>query len=90
MKRFVLVVVCCLLMLLPAVAQEQPPATPFNAQMQKAWALYQAGKYEDAITEYQRAAEMNPYNVGPYIGLGNTYQKAGRHEEAIAAARRVV
>jgi TolB-like protein/tetratricopeptide (TPR) repeat protein len=37
---------------------------------------------------FQRAAEINPSNPLPYIGLGHVYSTIRRHEEAVAAGQR--
>ena len=47
-------------------------------------ALHQAGQFEQAIAEQERALEINPNNPFAYAGLGNALDFAGRPEEAIS------
>jgi len=40
-------------------------------------------RYKDAITAYQKAIELNPYNGSSYLNLGVLYRKEGKVKEAI-------
>jgi tetratricopeptide (TPR) repeat protein len=48
------------------------------------------GRYQEAVTEYRRAIELDPKYATPHNGLGNVYGDLGRHEEAIAAYQRAI
>lgn len=41
------------------------------------------GRQQDAMGEYQRAAEIDPENAAAYIGLGNIHSDLGNLEKAI-------
>ena len=50
-----------------------------------------AGKPEEAISLFQKAIRLNPFPPAPYYQvLSGAYRVAGRHEEAIAAAKQAV
>ena len=50
-----------------------------------------AGKPEEAISLFQKAIRLNPFPPGGYYHfLSGAYRVAGRHEEAIAAAKQAV
>jgi Tfp pilus assembly protein PilF len=51
-------------------------------------ALMRAGKYEEAILEFQRVLELNPKHGGAYLNLGITYLRQGKFEEAIQALKK--
>src|ERR1051325_6878463 len=44
-------------------------------------------KFEPAIALLEKATQKQPNNPDPYFHLGQAYQGAGRHKEAIAALR---
>lgn len=45
---------------------------------------------EDDITRYRRVTEMNPNNDRAWDALGNMYEAAGLHSEAIAAFKQAI
>jgi adenylate cyclase len=50
-----------------------------------------AGKPEEAISLFQKAIRLNPFPPAAYYNsLSGAYRVAGRHEEAIAAAKQAV
>jgi superkiller protein 3 len=49
-----------------------------------------AGKLEEAIPNYLRAAQLNPDYVEAWFNLGRSYGQLGRWEEAIAPLQTVV
>ncbi len=48
---------------------------------------HQTGIYRDNITFYRHITSLNPKARTAHSNLGLAYQKAGRHEEALAACR---
>src|SRR5207253_10305278 len=49
-----------------------------------------AGRYEDAIQEYNRALALKPDFEIAIVHLGNTYFQQGRYREAIEQYRRYI
>jgi tetratricopeptide (TPR) repeat protein len=47
--------------------------------------LYYAGRYGDAITEFQRVIDVVPTFSPAYLGMGQALREQGRLEESIAA-----
>src|SRR5690349_17686399 len=43
---------------------------------------YKEGRYEEALANYQRAAELAPSASGPYREMGKVYEALGRPEAA--------
>jgi tetratricopeptide (TPR) repeat protein len=48
------------------------------------FALLQTGRNEEAITQLQKAVQLEPGYASAQVNLGNAYQQTGRTEEAIA------
>jgi len=53
-------------------------------------AYYDAQDYAKALVEYQAALTIDPEDVASLVGLGNTCDKLGKTDEAIAAYRRAL
>jgi tetratricopeptide (TPR) repeat protein len=47
-------------------------------------ALFQKGRVDEAIAQYQTALQIEPYNAAAHNNLGNALLKKGRVDEAIA------
>jgi protein O-GlcNAc transferase len=60
------------------------------SSLNRAGALYQAGRYEDATAEYRRAIALAPDWPPPQLGLGNCLRKQSDQRGAIDAYRRAV
>lgn len=66
-----------------------PPAVPEEAEryMARGRAAFKAAKnpsdYEEAVTEFKRAARAAPWLAEVYYNLGVTLDKVGRYDEAI-------
>jgi tetratricopeptide (TPR) repeat protein len=56
----------------------------------KALDLFAEGKAEAAIEQYRAAAAADPTYTDALHGLARAYQDAGRYDEAIAVAQRLV
>lgn len=52
-------------------------------------ALYNMGKFKEAIPVLKKAISLSPDNLGAHIGLTATYSLAGRIEDARAQAAEV-
>ena len=52
--------------------------------------LQESGKFEEAVTAYQKAVELNPDFSWSYHSLGDVLQQLERWEEAVAAYRKAV
>jgi tetratricopeptide (TPR) repeat protein len=48
------------------------------------------GRYQEAVTEYRRAIELDPKYAAPHNGLGNVYGDLGRYQEAVTEYRRAI
>lgn len=48
-----------------------------------------SGNFDGAVTEYQKALEVNPTFTDALHGLAQAYGQQGKLEEAIAAAQRI-
>ncbi len=56
----------------------------------KGYQLLQAGKYQDAIKEFQAAIALNASDIRGYVGLSRAYQQSGNLTEAIRQMRKAV
>jgi tetratricopeptide (TPR) repeat protein len=58
---------------------------PLNSSIQNnlGFVLYHAGRYDAAIEQFQRSAEMVPDSLWGYFGVGTTYVALRRFDEAI-------
>ena len=52
--------------------------------------LLNQGRLEEAVTEVQRAVELDPGYAAAHLNLGYLYDRLGRIEEAIAQYRKVI
>jgi tetratricopeptide (TPR) repeat protein len=59
-------------------------------ESQKGYILFQEGKYEEALHEYQAAVLKNPEEANHYYNLGVTYMALGRNKEAIEAFKKTI
>lgn len=74
--------------LLLAMAACGPSDKERSAQhLQKGKELYAAGKYEAALPELRKAAELNIDALEPRLLLGNAYRALNRYDEALDAYR---
>jgi eukaryotic-like serine/threonine-protein kinase len=48
------------------------------------------GKYEDAVAQFQSAAQLEPSNEDAYIGLGGAYEGLGKPQDAENTYKRIV
>jgi serine/threonine protein kinase/tetratricopeptide (TPR) repeat protein len=48
------------------------------------------GKYEDAIDQFQRAAQLEPTNEDALIGLGGAYESLGKRQDAENTYQKIV
>ncbi|MDP1809741.1 MAG: tetratricopeptide repeat protein [Actinomycetota bacterium] len=65
--------------------QDQLAKDPNNAQtiIEFGFALFDAGKYEDAAANFQRAVTLLPNNADALTGLGMAYEYMGRQNDAL-------
>ena len=59
-------------------------ATPTELADQAA-SLSAGGRYEEALTRYEEALNLEPANAGLYLSKGLVYQAMGKFEDAIRA-----
>lgn len=53
--------------------------------------VYRAlGCYDEALTAYRRAIELDPQYAYPHNGIGSVYQLFGQHEKALSAYQKAV
>jgi len=48
------------------------------------------GKYEEAVDQFQRAAQLEPSNEDAYIGLGGAYERLGKPQDAESTYKKMV
>ena len=53
-------------------------------------ALYSQGRFEEAIMEFQEAADLNPRFAEIYCSMGQSYAALGRLDDAIAAGQKAL
>ena len=49
-----------------------------------AWAYRKEGKYDEAISDYTKALEINPHDLESRYFRGMTYGQSGQHDHALA------
>src|SRR4030067_1112116 len=59
-------------------------ATPAQQHINKGNEYYNQGQYDEAITEYSEAIELEPTNSEYYYNRGNAYLKKGQLQIAVA------
>lgn len=58
-------------------------ATPFASPTERGTQAYTAGKFDDALVNYQKAAEDNPDKAEAHYNLGGAYYKKGEYDKAL-------
>ena len=48
------------------------------------------GRYDEALTETQKAVELEPDNAKYHDNLGNIFYEMGRYDEALTETQRAV
>jgi adenylate cyclase len=61
-----------------------------NAATFYGWTLRNAGRYEEALKECERASRIDPLNFYPMFHMGVTYLMMGRFEESISVSKKAV
>jgi len=61
-----------------------PVAEPAFVHLNQGEAYLLEENFEQAIREFRRAIELNPYDMHGYIGAANAYTSLGMYEEAFA------
>jgi TolB-like protein/Flp pilus assembly protein TadD len=65
------------------------PSLPMN-HYHHAWYLALFGRLDEAITEHERARDLDPFTPFFMAFLGNLYASVGRYDEGIAEAQRAI
>jgi tetratricopeptide (TPR) repeat protein len=60
------------------------PSKQDAAHVDRANAYAEKGQYDQAISEYTKAIELNPMYAKAYYNRGHTYDKQDQHDEAIS------
>jgi len=68
---------------------EIDPLLPINYN-ELGWALQIAGKYDDALEQYQRALKLDPEFHQTHWALAHTYFEKGMYEEAITHCQKLM
>jgi tetratricopeptide (TPR) repeat protein len=91
--RWLLIAVFLVLVVYPATRwlmssehRAGAPTAVARAQIQASFQLYQAGRYEEAITDAKAVLAANPDSADAYNNLAVSYMALGRVDEAIEAA----
>lgn len=82
--RWTCALVFALLWSLPVFADTQNRSQAEEA-LKEGVKAYKEGRYEDALTAYQRSASLAPEASGPYREMGKAYEALGRDEDALLA-----
>ncbi len=77
---------CCLIPLTSCGGRPTGTAIPESAEayFNRGLAYASNGQYEEAITDYTRALEINPRYALAFYHRGVAYDNKGQHEQAIA------
>jgi tetratricopeptide (TPR) repeat protein len=70
--------------------QRIPPKIDDDPDFAAGIDLFKGGRYEEAISLFQKVAAQFPDNVEPFYNLGVSYLRSGNPEKAIAALERAV
>jgi Tfp pilus assembly protein PilF len=73
---------------LQAKAQEKALEEPGIREVREALRLLEAGKQDEARAKYAEAVKARPDLYVAWLGLGDIDQKAGRNDDALAAAEK--
>ena len=87
MKRHILTLLV-LLLFLPGWGNAQNKAEEAIASNSRGIELLKEGKTNEAITEFQKAVQLDPNYVPARQNLGHAYDRQGRSEEAMAQYRK--
>lgn len=74
---------------LSATAQAQTP-DEVNTLIKQGVALYDEGKYDEAVLRYKQALKLAPDNSTAQYELAMTYGELGRHQEAIDLCKQLL
>ncbi|MBI5696627.1 MAG: tetratricopeptide repeat protein [Nitrospirae bacterium] len=69
-----------ILLTLPLIAGFSPPSGPTD----RANEAFAAGRYDDALGGYRKAAEDDPDKAEAYYNLGGAYYKKGEYDRALS------
>ena len=72
----------------PAIRQSVPTSAANNPVMREGIALYDQGKFDEAILRFDQILKANPNNTGAMLELAQTYEKKNQHQMAIDLAAR--
>jgi len=70
---------------LPKVEQPKASATEL---LQRGLNAQNSGRHQEALSEFQKALQLDPSNVSIHYLIGSSYNKLGQLEQALAAYRR--
>ena len=76
--------------LLAAAAPLSPGALSAEGHLLRGNALYESGRYEEALAAYDRALALRPDDPTAHMNRGVALEDLGRHEEALAAHDRAL
>ena len=71
-----------------AGGRADPP--PTYTKVTATYALYLAGRYPEAVIELKRLEQVEPDYVPIHFNLAQVYDEMGRHDEAVAEARKAL
>jgi tetratricopeptide (TPR) repeat protein len=78
--KFIIAIIALAVLCVPAFGQ-----TTASEWLDKGLALYDQGKYDEAIQAYDKAIEIDPQNADAWDNKGTTLHKLGKYDEAIQA-----
>ncbi len=72
--------------------EETAKANPKNAAAWTAFgnALYDAGRFNEAVDAYQKSLDINPNNVDVRVDMGTCYKNIGKPDRALDEYRRAI
>jgi tetratricopeptide (TPR) repeat protein len=71
----------------PLPKVEQPKASSTEL-LQRGLNAQNSGRHQEALSEFQKALQLDPSNVSIYYLIGSSYHKLGQLDQALAAYRR--
>ena len=84
MKRTFWLLIVMVLLFAAGCATVQTELNDANAYNNRGNAYFIEGQYDQAISDYNKALEINPRNANAYSNRGNVYYHKGQYDQAIS------
>ena len=84
MKRTFWLLIVIVLLIAAGCATVQTELNDPAAYIKRGNAYWSEGQYDQAISDYNKALEINPRHAKAYYNRGNTYMSTGQYDQAIS------